>query len=73
MLLLALLYGSVVLGNLILTKLFKTKDNSYLAITVGVILIKLLGLIPSVGGYVYLIAILYGMGKPIELFKNRVK
>ena len=73
MLLISLLYGSAVLGNIILTKLFKAKDNSYLSITIGVIVIKLISLLPTLGGTIYFIAILYGMGKSIELFKNRIK
>ena len=73
MLMIALLYGSVVLGNLILTKLFKTNDNSYLSISIGVIIIKLISLIPTLGGTIYFLILLYGIGKSIELFKNRVK
>ena len=73
MLIISLLYGSVVAGNLILTKLFKAKDNSYLSITVGIIALRVVSLIPYIGGLVYFLTFIYGMGKPIELFKNRTK
>ena len=73
MLLIAILYASLICGNLILTKLFKSNDNSYLSIAIGVIVIKLVSIVPVIGSLVYFLVILYGMGKSIELFKNREK
>src|SRR5574344_2016334 len=68
MLMISVILSSMVLGYIILTKLFKTTDNSYLAITIGLIIFKLVSLIPIVGGWIYFLAILYGMGKVWELF-----
>lgn len=69
LLLLAILFASVLVGNLVLTKLFKGEDNSYLSIAIGIIVLKLVGLIPVLGGLVYFLALLYGIGKALELYK----
>ena len=71
MLMLAILYVSMLLGNVILTKLFKTNDNPYLAIAIGVVVIKLVGMIPGIGGLVYFLAILCGLGKILEICKKK--
>lgn len=73
MLLMAILYVSILLGNVILTKLFKANDNSYLAIAIGVLVIKLISLIPALGGIIYFLAFLCGIGKIIELCKKETK
>lgn len=72
-LLIAMVFASMCVGNLLLTKLFKAKDNAYLSITIGVIVLKLLELIPYVGGFIGLMAFLYGLGESFTLFKNREK
>ena len=72
-LILAIVFASVVCGNIILTKLFKVKDNSYLAIAIGVLALKIISLIPYIGGTVYFLALLYGIGKSVELFNKARK
>ena len=70
-LLVAMLYAACIVGSLILTKLFKAKDNSYLSIAIGLIVLKLIAFVPVLGGTIYFIAFVYGLGKTIELYKNR--
>ncbi len=55
------LFASYVIGRLLMNKLFK-KDNMYLAILVGVLAFKLVGIIPIIGGLVKFVALVYGLG-----------
>ena len=50
-----------IVGNIISNKVFK-KDNVYLALICGIILVKLIKLIPFIGGIVGTIVLFYGMG-----------
>ena len=59
-----------VVGNLITTKLFK-KENTYLAIVCGVVVVKLLELIPFVGLFISFIGLLYGLGLIFKFIKQR--
>lgn len=58
-----------IVGNIIVTKLFK-KDNLYLALAIGIILIKLLKLIPILGGYIGAVVLFYGLGIIYDFIKN---
>lgn len=50
------------LGNLIWTKLFKAKNNDYLAIMIGIIAIKLLEVVPLIKGLISFVVICLGLG-----------
>ena len=60
----------VYLGNLILTKLFKSKDNMYLSMLIGAVLIMLVGFVPVIGGLFEFLLLLLGLGFVGELFKK---
>ena len=73
MLLLAIVFSSYVFGKYIVTKLFKQNDNLYLNIIVGISLFKLISYVPYIGGLIYFISFIYGIGLIINLFLNRNK
>ena len=66
LLMLSMVVTAMVLGKRVLAKLFNVSDNAFLSITVGVVLIKVISLIPILGGWIYFIGFIYGLGK---LFK----
>ena len=79
-LILACVYGiSIYLGSLLsayiigslLTKVIIKKDNKYLAITIGVIIVRLVKLIPYIGSFISVICLLYGMGLITKYLKSR--
>ena len=61
-----------IVGNLLTVKLIK-KDNIYLALALGIIVTKLVILIPYVGGFISLICLLYGLGLVFDFIKNSEK
>ena len=65
---LASVVSGYIIGRLIMTNVFK-KDNQYLSILVGILLIRLLGLVPIASGIVTVICLLYGLG----LLYNTIK
>jgi uncharacterized membrane protein len=70
-LLISAIIASMVAGKAILNKLFKTSDNAYLSITIGLVLFKLFELIPYVGTLIYFLIFIFGLGKIYDLFKTR--
>lgn len=58
---LAYLTSYYVVGHLITTKLIK-KESMYLALAIGIVVVKLLLLIPIVGEFASIICLLYGLG-----------
>ena len=72
-LLISMAIASMTIGNIVLTKLFKKDDNSYLSITIGTILIEVISIIPYCGGIVCFLLFLFGLGKIGELFKGMKK
>lgn len=64
------LLGIILLGQLILTKLFKAKDNKYLSMLIGSVLYVLIGLVPVCGGLFTLVINVIGIGLVLELFKK---
>lgn len=62
--------GITYIGNLVLTKLFKAKDNMYLSVLIGSVLYTLLGLIPYVDFIYGTAVVLIGLGLVVELFKK---
>lgn len=65
-------YGlaSYIFGNLIFNKLLKLNINRFLIITMGIILIKLLALIPVLGGIIIIISTSLGIYTLWELVKK---
>lgn len=70
---LATILSSVVIGQNIYTKLLKQKDNIYLSTVLGIVVVKLVELIPYIGGLVGLVVFLYGLGMIWRLFLDRNK
>ena len=66
---LAILISYYVVGNLLLTKIFNN-DNKYLAILCGVLVVKLIVLIPYVGGLIEAICLFYGLGLIYKFIKS---
>lgn len=58
---LSTILASYVVGKLINTKLFKN-ENVYLSLFIGIIIVRLLKLIPVVGGLIGVAALFYGLG-----------
>lgn len=50
-----------IIGRLINTKLFKN-NNDYISLIVGIIVLKIALLIPVLGGYISILALIYGLG-----------
>ena len=69
----ATILASAVIGQNIYTKLLKQKDNIYLSTILGIVLIKLIDLIPVIGGLCSLLVFLYGLGMIWQLFLDRNK
>ena len=64
----ALLIASYLIGKLIYSKA-TDKSNWYLELLIGIVIVKLVGLIPYVGGLIVAICLFYGLGKIYQLFK----
>ena len=64
------LLSAYVIGNLLTSKALKV-DNKYLALTIGIILVRVVKLIPYVGGFIGVICLLYGMGLITIYIKTR--
>lgn len=67
---LSTLLSSYIIGNTLMIKIFN-KDSKYLALVMGIILIKLVKYIPVIGGVIYFICLLYGMGLIFNYIKLR--
>lgn len=65
---LSFLFSGYVLGNAICKKF--NNSNIYLAMLVGVIIVKLLGLIPVVGIWFDILFLLYGLGLSVNAIKQ---
>lgn len=64
-----LLVGYII-GNIITTKYLK-KENTYLSLVCGILLLKLIKLIPVVGSIISAITLLYGLGIISSLIKPK--
>lgn len=63
-----------VVGELIWTRLFKKESNNYIAILIGVAVIKLLELVPFLGGIISMLSLFVGIGMVVELvFRKKIK
>ena len=63
------LFTAYVIGNVIANKLFK-KDNMYLALAIGIVLIRLLSIVPIIGGYILALSLFYGLGLIYDFLKK---
>lgn len=66
---LAFLFVCYVIGNMITTKYFQ-KDNLYLKAFVGLLIGKIISMIPYIGGLIVFLMILFGIGHYIKIFKK---
>ena len=64
------LLSGYIVGNLISKAIFN-KDNKYLALVIGIVLVKLVKFIPFLGGFIGVICMLYGMGLITIWIKQR--
>ena len=63
-------FSGTYLTSILTKSIFKKDINIYLNIIIGCILVKLIGLIPVVGGIIKFLLILYGLGIIFYLYKN---
>lgn len=61
------------LGKLIMEKSFHSQMNPFLEALVGIIIIRVFGLIPLFGGYITLIAVVLGLGLIMQCLRTRNK
>lgn len=66
---LAYIFVSYVVGNLISKKLFK-RENLYLSAFIGLLVCKIVSLIPGIGGLVVFLSLLFEIGNYINLLKK---
>jgi hypothetical protein len=59
-------------GNVINTKLIKN-NNTYLSIIIGVIVVKLIKLIPAIGGLITMLSLFMGLGLIFNYVKPKTK
>lgn len=69
----ASILSAVVIGQNIYTKLFKQKDNIYISMCIGILVVKLVGFIPYIGWILDLLIFFYGLGIIWKLFLDRNK
>lgn len=72
LLMLSIVATSMIIGKKLLNNVFHYGSNSYLNIIIGIILLKLIEIIPYVGGIVYFIAFVYGLGKLIDIIRMNI-
>lgn len=73
MIILSYIIASYIFGQLLMSKVFKAKSNLYLDMVIGIVSFKLLTLIPYLGSFVSLAALLYGLGTLSCLVKEKKK
>lgn len=66
------LLSSYIIGNLINTKLFKN-NNAYLSLLIGIVLVRLVGIIPVIGFWIIAICALHGLGLIYKFINNSKK
>ena len=65
---LSTIFTSAIVGHNLYTKCFKQKENIYASIVIGIVAIKLIGLIPIIGPLVSVIVFFFGLGVIAKLF-----
>ena len=66
---LSFLLSGYILGSAVMNKLIHN-GNMYLSLLLGIVLVKLLSLVPYIGGYVSFIALVFGLGLIYKFIKN---
>lgn len=61
-----------IIGNILTKKLLK-QENNYLGLGIGIVIVKLISLIPIIGGIVLTICLFYGMGLIYKYISSREK
>jgi len=67
---LTILVVGYLIGDIIVNKLIK-KDNTYISIIVGVLVIKLLKIIPFIGGFISFVVLCLGLGLIVKLIFDK--
>ena len=67
-LMLSTIFTSAIVGHNLYVNLLKQKDNIYASIVIGVIVIKVLELVPVIGSLVSILVFFYGLGVISKLF-----
>ena len=67
---LSIIIPSILIGDYVITKLIKKEENIYLSIILGIIIVKVISLIPFIGTVLYFLTMLYGIGQIYELINN---
>ena len=66
----SILFVGYIIGNKIISK-YLGKDNTYLSLACGILLIKLIKLVPVIGNIIYAIVLFYGLGIIYNLIKPK--
>ena len=67
-LMLSTIFTSAIVGHNLYVNLLKQKENIYASIVIGILVIKILSLVPILGGFVAVISFFYGLGVITKLF-----
>lgn len=70
---LSFIYAGIIFGNLLLVKLLKLKSNRYFSGIIGILLIKILTIIPVVGVIITLLSVTIGLNAIYCLMFNKKK
>ena len=62
---------SYIIGNYIDDK-FNNKDNKYISLLMGIVIVKIIKLIPVIGGLFSFIILIYGMGLIFNYIKKNI-
>ena len=66
-----IIFTGYIVGNIIWTKLFKKEENKYIALLIGVAVIKVVELVPIVGPLVSVASLFIGLGIIVENILNK--
>ncbi len=73
MLILSQCFTGFWLGKLIMEKCFHSQMNPFLEALIGIILIRVFGIVPFFGGYITLIGVVLGLGLIMQCLRTRTK
>ena len=66
----SIIIPSYMIGDYINKELLKNKESKYISLIIGIIVINLITCIPFIGGFIFFMAMLYGIGYIIQNLKN---
>lgn len=58
------------LGHIVIEKLFKSKANIYVEAALGIVILGILSMIPTIGGLTGFLGLLFGMGLMVSTFRG---